>query len=530
MAIAARLGVTDAAAPRYLNAAAPYPFEELLVPFVEAARAELARQAGAALDVFSAAARTTLERALLQFLSHLALPTLETEFALWRALEGSYPWPAAAPSTAAYDRFVAAMRDGGMARTLREYPILDRVVAAWTAGWARSHARLARRLARDWPEIRERFGLGAEGRVVAIAPYRSDPHRGGEAVAILEFAGGRLLVAKPRALTMEVELDELLAWTNARGFPAPFRRVAMLTREDYFEDYFEDHGEDYGWMEHVAAAPCATRAEVAAFYTRAGGLLCLLSLLQATDLHHENLIAAGAHPVVVDVETLFHPRAAAGGLESAIAATGFLPAGDPDFSAFGATGAVATPFPSARCDAVNSDAVAVTREPYRAPRRDNVPTLHGRQETASAHAGSIAHGFAAMYRLVIRHRGELLARLGRLAGRRARVIARSSNVYGLLLQRSMQPDFMRDAARRAALFAGLSRDEIDALERLDVPYLDAACDEPFGGSPPALAVVMSRVERAAAADLSSHLQFLRSELAKLGPGVPIPIAEGERNG
>src|SRR6185312_10755503 len=41
---------------------------------------------------------------------------------------------------------------------------------------------------------------------------------------------------------------------------------------------------------------------------RQGAYLTLLHVLEATDLHHENLIAAGEHPMLVDLETIFHPR------------------------------------------------------------------------------------------------------------------------------------------------------------------------------------------------------------------------------
>ena len=37
------------------------------------------------------------------------------------------------------------------------------------------------------------------------------------------------------------------------------------------------------------------------FYERQGGYLALLYMLQATDFHHENLIAAGEHPVLLDL-------------------------------------------------------------------------------------------------------------------------------------------------------------------------------------------------------------------------------------
>ncbi len=44
------------------------------------------------------------------------------------------------------------------------------------------------------------------------------------------------------------------------------------------------------------------------FYQRQGGYLALLYALEATDFHFENLIAAGEHPILIDLESLFHPH------------------------------------------------------------------------------------------------------------------------------------------------------------------------------------------------------------------------------
>ena len=49
------------------------------------------------------------------------------------------------------------------------------------------------------------------------------------------------------------------------------------------------------------------------FYHRQGALLALLYVLDGTDMHYENLIAVGEQPVLVDVETLFHPSHAPAG-------------------------------------------------------------------------------------------------------------------------------------------------------------------------------------------------------------------------
>src|SRR6185369_4077964 len=71
----------------------------------------------------------------------------------------------------------------------------------------------------------------------------------------------------------------------------------------------------YGWIEFVLAQSCTSVAEVRRFYQRQGGYLALLYALEATDLHFENLIAAGEHPILVDLETLFHQRLSVAGMD-----------------------------------------------------------------------------------------------------------------------------------------------------------------------------------------------------------------------
>src|SRR5690606_9751936 len=89
--------------------------------------------------------------------------------------------------------------------------------------------------------------------------------------------------------------QRLLTWLNARGAEPVFRTLEVLDRGDH------------GWVEFVSPAACGSEEEVGRFYRRQGGYLALLHLLEATDFHYENLIAAGEHPVLVDLETLFHP-------------------------------------------------------------------------------------------------------------------------------------------------------------------------------------------------------------------------------
>src|SRR5260370_41144375 len=54
--------------------------------------------------------------------------------------------------------------------------------------------------------------------------------------------------------------------------------------------------------------PLAGEGAERRYFLRAGMLLCLAYLMEATDCHHENVIACGEFPQLVDVERLLHHR------------------------------------------------------------------------------------------------------------------------------------------------------------------------------------------------------------------------------
>ena len=519
--------------PRYLDAAAPVAFEDLLIPFVEAVGAALAREAGDALHLLSGAARAALERSLLAMLSEFALATFSSEFALHRGLHALPSWAADASSTRSYRQFVAEMLDGRLDEVMAEYPALARLLAGWSRGWAVSNGRLLRHLRDDWPAIRALFGIAdPDCRIEAVSPYLSDPHDDGAAVSVVRLTGGEALVHKPRSLAMEAGLGRLLAWANEGGFSRPYRDVVLLACGDH------------GWMELIEPAACGSAADINSFYRRIGGLICLVALLQGTDIHYENLIAAGDQPVIVDAETLFQPRlrpeavralgAGAGrskepdDILKALSECGFFrTAHRLDFSALGTLAAVDTPFFVPRAVRVNSDQMSVELQAYRAPHRQNVPSLLGEPAAAASHGTAIVAGFEEMFRLAVERRQSLLALVAGFAAHPVRLIVRSTNVYGLLLQAARQPAALRGGAHRVVLFDRLGEKaadpacgailaaEVEALERMNVPHLIFPCDEKHGCWPSPLGEVMARIGRISEADLERCLDRLDIELSRL---------------
>ena len=65
----------------------------------------------------------------------------------------------------------------------------------------------------------------------------------------------------------------------------------------------------YGWTEFIDHTACADQNGFAPFFRRAGAWLALFHVFAATDMHQENMIACGDHPVPIDLETILQPSA-----------------------------------------------------------------------------------------------------------------------------------------------------------------------------------------------------------------------------
>jgi type 2 lantibiotic biosynthesis protein LanM len=315
VSLAASLPVDEAGASRadagplsFLDAKEPFPFEELLVPFVLLAGQRCAAQAGDAFHLLCDEAHVALQRSLLQTLTAHAAQALYLEFSIecHRAQSPLERLLAAAQEhdqRQFYQEFVEQLLQGGLVNFFREYTVLARLLATLTDLWVEATVEFLQRLAADWPAMQQMFGGESElGRVTRVAPSLSDPHRGRRMVIALTFTSGCKVVYKPKDLGTEEAYHRLLAWCNERGIPLPLKVLKVLNPLDTSGGY------SHGWVEFVEHEPCRDEEEAQRYYRRAGMLLCLLYALEGTDCHNENLIACGEHPVLVDMETLLHHR------------------------------------------------------------------------------------------------------------------------------------------------------------------------------------------------------------------------------
>ena len=153
-------------------------FEEILAPFVLVARERLAGRTAAFGKLLSEAARAALERSLLRSLSPVSDELLLTEFETMRAQEQSswdrlFSLAQEPEGRSLYRQFVRRLGEGGLARLLRQYPVLARHLGTISQLWVEASAEFLGRLEADMPELERLFG--DDGR--SLATSSSSNHR-----------------------------------------------------------------------------------------------------------------------------------------------------------------------------------------------------------------------------------------------------------------------------------------------------------------------------------------------------------------
>lgn len=174
------------------------------------------------------------------------------------------------------------------------YPRLRQRLSTVIGNRCTAAVQLAQRFSTDRAALAELLGT-QPGVLTAVEFGAGDSHRGGQTVAILRCTAGRV-VYKPRSVAVDAVLGRLL------GALLPDEPADTRIR---VPDVLERDG--YGWAAHVEHRYCSGDGELRAFYRGMGHWLAVMRLLGGSDLHAENLIAAGPVPVVVDCETLFTP-------------------------------------------------------------------------------------------------------------------------------------------------------------------------------------------------------------------------------
>jgi type 2 lantibiotic biosynthesis protein LanM len=128
------------------------------------------------------------------------------------------------------------------------------------------------------------------GKIMSISTSFGDLHNG-KSVSLITFEHGQLIY-KPRNLNNDILFYNLTEWLTRHIEGITCKYPFLLTNDNY------------GWEEFITYEQCDTEEEVFHYYREAGVYLFLLYILNAGDMHYENLISHGKNPVIIDLETI----------------------------------------------------------------------------------------------------------------------------------------------------------------------------------------------------------------------------------
>ncbi|HET9718142.1 MAG TPA: type 2 lanthipeptide synthetase LanM family protein [Pseudolabrys sp.] len=551
--LAALEGETERS-PSEIPGLEPIAFEQLFAGMIASAdgllRSEVPSRAAA---ILQPAARDCLRHALLRQLSDLAAAAVYERFSMMRRAAGAAD-PATTGNglkTSLYEKFVTDMKNGGFRKLFEEKPVLLRLMSVLTRQWIDTSREFILRLDADLPAIRE--VLNCDGAVSKIEEGIAEPHNGGRSVKIVTFADNSKILYKPKDLRIDVAWRSLVDRLNNANPPIDLMAARALARDRY------------GWTEYIEHVGCATQNEFKTFFRRVGSWLSLFHVFAANDMHQENMIASGSHPVPIDLETVLqssigekkHPEpedaafdAAMDKLANSVLATGLLPTYGraPDDKVF-AMGGVTADWKTKiviKWENINSDAMRPTRTKDVIDSNPNLPHVGGCYARFADHAEDLISGFEEYSRFLV-SKGDVL--FDGFAGLPVRKVIRATRFYAMLLQRlknhktmhegptwSAQADFMARLAdwdMDDPLWA-VQRAERAALLSLNIPHFVSDTDghilRDWAGfrlqtdSTDGLTRARTRFNSFDAAEIDWQIEAIRVNTNSRGSGVELPGA------
>jgi len=484
----------------------PCAFEHLFTPVVEQAEALLWSDINARVfDNLNESARACLRLSLLKELSSLSTPAIYERFVLARKASGTPP-AAAKPQqeagTSRYDQFVVEMEAGGFRRLFEDKPVLLRLIASVTRQWIDTSREFVLRLDADLATIRRAIlHVGADSRVAKIEGDLSDPHNSGHSVQIVSFEDGSRIVYKPKDLRLDVAWYALVERLNRAEPPLELKAVRTISRDGY------------GWTEFIDHAGCADQQGCQRFFRRAGAWLALFHCFAANDMHQENMIAAGDHPVPIDLETILQAPAeehkaqdpeaqafdaAMETVANSVMMVGLLPAygRSPDNNIFAIGGMTAdwNSKTKVKWNNINSDEMRPAKSKEVGKTTPNLPHIDGRYAKFGDYIDDFIAGFEDYAKFLLHQSRD--AKQGGLfdgfTGVPVRKVIRATRFYYMLLQRlknhrtmddgvvwSAQTDFiarLADWEKDSDPLWPLQQAERSALVALNVPHFVSPSD------------------------------------------------------
>ncbi|MTD41830.1 type 2 lantipeptide synthetase LanM [Erwinia sp. CPCC 100877] len=336
-----------------------------------------------------------------------------------------------------------------------------------------------------------------EGNIEGITDFGGDlgdSHHSGKAVLTIIFNQNQKVIYKPRSLDLEMKFNQFLTALNEKNSNTVIFKTVKVLNKGHF-----------GWMEYVPHDECENTQEIAHFYENIGQLTALLYFLNGKDFHHENIIALGKFPVLIDLESLFHAdltevqhtetvayEKAHSLFNNSVYSIGILPQClknnsydefiSADIGGISGEKDQLSPFKSNVVFNRNRDDIYIGKEYSFIQIQKNNPLLDNQPVQATLYFTEFQKGFVAFYDWVLAHKDWFIEKVEAIfSDATSRYIAKPTFVYSQLLRTSFHPQILTSRQDRNVLLHRISihqkekqhkllDSELNSLKQGDIPY------------------------------------------------------------
>lgn len=340
----------------------------------------------------------------------------------------------------------------------QKYPLIQRLVNEKIRDAVSFVRELLEHLRQDRQAVTEELCSGKEFSAIEdMEMYLSDEHISGKTVVKLVLDNGCTVYYKPKDLSVSRFYQDAYIWLTERCGGKTFLYPAIC-------------GKSYGWEKEIAPMPCRSEREAEEYYKNIGMHLSLAYVLGVTDIHFENVIAHGEHPVITDVEFLGNMECNAFGekksiqdyLKDNVLSTGLLPVsawlgGGNNVSGIGDTSEQRLPV---KMPVILNRGTAEMAIGYDYPRMKlgkNVPVLNGEKCDYRKYVRQILEGFEAGYTCILQNRDDFAGKFQHRFCQASRVLFRNTQEYSMYANMLNFPELMQDESKRRGILGHMRK-------------------------------------------------------------------------
>ena len=464
-----------------------YPFSQFLAPFVRVAE-DLLVDASKNNDFFCRNKKLILsefENNLFTKLLDCSVRTLIFEMNLCREyneLEGSNP-----EEEYSFYTEVCLNNERYIIEIFENYPALVRSILDITEDILEFYQEVTNRYENDLDDLKREFGVDLE--LMNISVGGSDSHNHGKSVVLFEFENNKKILYKPHSIASEKMYYFFLRW------------IGQCIEVD-MKSYIVIDRKDYGWEECVIPLACDDEIQLSNYYRRMGVILCVNYILNAYDIHNENIIASGGYPIIIDTETILKNfeeydvsrinSYTLNKIRESVIGQGLLPIhmrkgkSTPSIDLSGMAHEGGEEYP-VKIPVIINENRSDPRYEYRyikSTSQNNLPIFKGKGVLPGKYLDDIVCGFERAYVYVINNKEKVIDNIRGFKMLKLRHLRRDTQTYAMVLETSYHPDFMIDSAYREIFLMTLAKnkkidsqkeyfsvkDEVLQLVHNDIPF------------------------------------------------------------